>query len=146
MRKGSFVTLLLVTAAVGVAAVFAMQRRDADAIGPATGPLFPGLTDRVNDVASLKVATAQGQVTVRRDGETWHVDERDGYPARFETVKSVLLGVADLKTLEPKTTRPELYGKLGLAEPTDEGSDATQLTLLDGGGNALASVLVGHMG
>src|SRR5262245_51242695 len=147
MRKGSFVTLLVLTAAVGVAAAFALQKRGAEASdGPATGPLFPGLSDRVNDVASLTVTTSEGKVTVKRDGDTWRVEERDGYPARFETVKSVLLGVADLETLEPKTTRPELYGKLGLAEPTETGSDTAQVTLLDGGGNAMASVLVGHIG
>jgi hypothetical protein len=141
------VTLLVLTAAVGVAAAFALQKRGAEASdGPAPGPLFPGLSDRVNDVASLSVTTSEGKVSIQRDGDTWRVEERDGYPARFETVKTVLLGVADLQTLEPKTTRPELYGKLGLAEPTETGSDTAQLTLVDAGGSAMASVLVGHIG
>ena len=146
MRKGNFATLLGITAVVAAAAL-ALKHRGAEASETAAaGPLFPDLSAHINDVTGLTVTSSTGSVTIRHDGDTWRVDERDGYPARFELVKAILLGVADLDPQQAKTTRPELYGKLGLTDPEQEGSDAALLTLTGAQGSALAAVLVGHAG
>jgi len=67
-------------------------------------------------------------------------------PAKYESVKQALLGVADLQAPAGEDRKPELYGKLGLAEPEKPGSDSVLLTLTGGQGSALAAVVVGHRG
>jgi len=141
--------ILLVLVAVVVAGILVIrpQAERADGTAQSIGhKLFPGLADGLNEVTGLTLTSATGTVTVHRDGEQWRVESRDGYPARFETVKRTLVSVSELTLLEAKTGKPELLGKLGLEDPA--GADATSalLTLQGAGGAPVASLVVGKSG
>lgn len=112
---------------------------------PARGKrIFPALKERINQVSEVRVATATGAVTIARTGDAWVVKEKDGYRAAMDKVRSVVIGLAELTIVEPKTKNPEHYAKLGLQDITAERSEATQVTLKDGEDATLASVLLGN--
>ncbi len=142
MSAKSLGILLALTAVAVIAALFlAQEKRDGI---PAKGqPVFPELLDRINDVREVTVTTATGTVTVARTGDTWVVKEKDDYYAAMDKVRSVVIGLAELTILEPKTKNPEHYAKLGVQDVIVEGSAATQVTLRATEGAVLAAVLVG---
>jgi hypothetical protein len=110
-------------------------------------PLLPGLKARVNDVAALSVLTTKERFTVRRsDAGTWSLDESDGYPVRFETVKKTLLALAGLRTVEPKTDNPSRYAELGVTDPESPESGSALVTVLDAQGQSLGAVILGNAG
>ena len=93
-------------------------------------------------MATIRVEQGGGAVTVERRNGGWAVAERDGYRAAEKKVRSVLLGLAQLELIEPKTRKPELHEKLYLRDP-DEGRKSRRLTLLDAGGQEIAQLIVG---
>ena len=60
-----------------------------------------------------------------------------------DKVHKLLVGMANLERLQAKTNKPERYAELGLDDPSNKGSRAVAIALLDSAGKALATLLVG---
>jgi len=106
-------------------------------------PVFPGLLSKMNEVSELVVKTQSGTMTIVRDGESWGVKEKRHYPANMGKIRDVLIGLGEIKILEAKTKKPELYEKLGLENVEAEGSISTGVTLKDSAGTTLVEVIIG---
>ena len=141
MRSRSLLILVVVTL-VAVAAAILVQRDD-DRVAGAGEPLFPGLLDKINDVATVVCVKGGETVTLIREGTEWLVSEKHRYPADQQKARQLVIGVARLTRIEPKTSNPELYGRIGLDEPDAEGSVAVRCRFDDAGGKALAEIVVG---
>jgi hypothetical protein len=144
MNSRTLGILAAVTALLLAAAIVAYISRAPEAVGPTDAMAFDDLLDRANDVTRLVVDGADGSVTIERRGETWSIAEKGGYPARFETVKEAIMGLADLRLVEPKTDDPQQYAKLGVENPTDEDAQSVRVTLQDGSEQVIASLVVGQ--
>lgn len=141
--------LLATVLAVALIAIglFVTRGGDSEAASPDTDAAFlPGLYDRINDVASLKVATSDGEFHARRSGDAWTLDEHHGYPVQVDQVRQTLIALAEMKRVEEKTDDPERYAELGVqpvgSDPEAE-AQSKEVTLLDGAGETVAAVLVG---
>lgn len=108
-----------------------------------TPPLFPDLVSRVNDVKRVEIDSRANRAVLVGDGATWRIENRDGYPARFEDVKRTILALGELKIIEPKTRLPEMYTHIGVEDVGEEGSKSIQVTLKDASGASIASLIVG---
>ena len=143
MMLKTFSTLAVIAAILILVTVFLSGREDPTP--PLTGqPVFPGLQAIINNVSEMSVSTQGGIITVHKDEKAWRVKEKHEYPADHGTVRETLIGLVELKTLEPKTRKPELYEKLGLQDVDAEGSLSTAVTLKDATGNVLADVIIGN--
>lgn len=145
MKPFPFAVLAALTAAVAGAALYAVAVRTTEtapevAVG---APLMPGLTEHINQVVAMTIAGGGGSVTVARpgpDSDRWTVADKANYPAALDQVRRTILGLDAAKTLEPRTVRPEQYGKL---QVDDAGAVHLSLRLADG--SALPTVLVGKI-
>ena len=104
--------------------------------------VFPELMQKVNDVTYIKIQNQGKAITLTRNEDFWTVKENDGYPASLGKIRELLLGVANLERVEPKTKKPENYARIGLQDPGD-GSKSTQITLIAGQEKKLADVIIG---
>ncbi len=96
--------------------------RDQGARGERT---FTGLADRVNETSTLRLTKKDDSVTLERVDGAWTVQERAGYAADGNKVRSFLRGLAVSERREPKTANAERFDRLGL------GVEATRVQLLD---------------
>lgn len=159
MSGRTLIVLVVAAAVVGVgASVVVRRQRAATAPIPTPERLFEGLGAKVNDVALLTIEKGGEELRISRTPEgEWGLAERGGYPVEFEKVKGTIVGVADLRPVEAKTSRPELYSKIGVqdpgegeapaaSEPAAPGADSepTLVTLRDAQGEVLASVILGN--
>lgn len=97
--------------------------------------LFADLKSKINEVTSISVSGSDGGgdlTTVARDADGWAVRERDDYAASVGKIREVLLGIADAKILETKTSNPERYPVLGIADPGVEGGGTLVVIAGDG--------------
>lgn len=132
------VTLILVGAAVWVS-------QHKDPVLPQTGQrVFPDLMAKINEVAAIRVSAAEGTFTIVREGESWHVKEKHRYPAHVGKIREALIGLGELTLLEPKTSKPEFYEKLGVQDVEAEGASSTEVTLTDAAATTLAKLIVGN--
>ncbi|MDY7108949.1 MAG: DUF4340 domain-containing protein [Planctomycetota bacterium] len=142
MNRTSLAVLALITALVVIAAVVSYSRRQSEPASPGSEHLYPALEDHVNDVASITIRTGDGEFMISRHEGDWGLQTKGGYPVSFEKVKQTILGLADLRIIEPKTSRPEYYDRLGVNEPGPD-AEAVLITLNDAAGDALASLVIG---
>ena len=137
--------ILVIATLVCVAAAFAFQKLGAPGSGQADLPdrVAPGLAARLNEVAAIEITGAEGALRLARAGEEWTVASKDGYPAKFEIVKQLLVALAELAPRERKTTDPERYTRLGLADP-GASSESLGVTLAAADGSEIAGFILGE--
>ncbi len=145
MKQKNLIALAVVTAIVILGAVVASKRSGASAApaAEAGGPLHEGLTRRLNDVAVLEVTNGGQTLTIEKKGADWAIQNVNGYPAKFETVKKALIAIAELEVAEAKTSDPKRYSEIGVEDPLGEGATSTLVVLKDEGGASLASLVIG---
>lgn len=107
--------------------------------------LFPHLLKALDRVSEITVNTNNEVATLIRTAEgQWQLKEKHNYPVAPDKVHKLLIGVAELVTLEAKTNNPKLYSKLGLEDITAEASQSKLLTFKNAEGKTLASLIVGN--
>jgi Domain of unknown function (DUF4340) len=135
--------MLAVATVVIVLAAVVVRQQTTTAVPQQGGALFPELLTRINDVTEVKGTSAEGSYTLlRRDGR-WVVKEREAYPADAGKVRELLFGLAQLQRVEPKTSNPELYDKIGVQDVNAKGADSLQIKLSGAKGETLAELVVG---
>lgn len=102
-----------------VAILIGLELADDSAEVSATGqPLFEDLRGRINDVEQLAIDRPDAeQLVITKGSEGWVVENRNGYPADVAKVREILLALADADILEEKTSNPDRYGAIGVADP-----------------------------
>lgn len=131
----------LAALAVVVAAV-AFLTRPGDPT-PRRDLLFPDLAARVNAIDTIRLGRAQRTLTIERDGAGFSAVEEHGYPADGGVLRSLVLALSEARIVEPKTSRADLYHKLGVRDVSDPESRALAVRLL-ADGETLANVLIGN--
>ena len=142
MQKRSLILLAAATAALVVLAVAALATRGyaVSHAGP-DRPAFPGLADKVGEVASVAVRRTGLGLTFVRQGDAWLVQQKGDYPAAPGKIRQIILAVADMTLVEPMTRLPNLYSRLEVEDPGK--GKATLLTLKNKSGAVLARLIVG---
>lgn len=144
MSPRGFATLAIAALAAVVLAGWSITTRDVPLTATEVDqPLFPGLVDRLEQVARIEAQTNSGTVTLRRDGDVWRVEQRHGFPANGNQVRSVARGLAALRIVEAKTAASERLPRLELDEPGRENAKGRRVTLKDASGSVLASAILG---
>jgi hypothetical protein len=135
------VVTLIVTAAAVVAAV---RQPEATALRAVDEPAFPALREQPDAVAKAIVKTADGQITLVREAPgRWVTPDRYGYPVATDTVRRLIIELADMRLVEAKTSRPERYDRLQLQDVDAEGATSRLVRLEDAEGNVLAEAIFG---
>ena len=141
--RGRTLVMLGVATAVIVLAAIVVRQQTTIAVPQQGGALFPKLLTRINDVTEVEGTSAQGSYTLLLHDGRWVVKEREAYPADTSKVRQLLFGLAQLQRVEPKTSNPELYGKIGVQDVSAKGADSLQIKLSDAKGETLAELIVG---
>ena len=120
MKSGS-VKILAIVVIVLFGVLYALNTADRNPPGTPGELLVPELKARLNDLDSVTITDAEGQLTLVRENEAWRVRDRSGYPADTATLRQVLLAIADARKVEQKTANPSLYDRLGVQHPAEGG-------------------------
>jgi len=145
MRRQSFIVLAAVTAVVVIGAAVAVSIRDNDVQTAGDGGLmFPALYANANDIDQLVIKSSEGgTITMKQSGDRWVVAEKSDYPADFEKVRGTLLSLSQMRTVEPRTAKPELLARLELGDVDAKDSKSVAVTARKGG-DTVADVLIGR--
>ncbi|MDH3694295.1 MAG: DUF4340 domain-containing protein [Gammaproteobacteria bacterium] len=141
MRGKSLVILAFVAVILVAAAMW--SREKPQTARPSDDLLLPDLMTRINSVSTIKFKSADNEFSIQKLENTWGVDQKDGYTADTEKVRSLLLGMARTKRLEAKTKNPDLYEKLQLQDIDKEGAQSVHVRLIGDEDTALADVIFG---
>lgn len=142
--KTKTVGILAAITIIGIVLAILVNRESASPLPNSGELLFPNLLTMVNEINEVIVETHDQTMTLLRGEKNWGVKEKDGYPADVEKVKQTIIGLAEMRILEPKTKNPELYDRLGLQGKDKEGALSTFVTLKTPNNPEAAKVIVGN--
>ncbi len=142
--KSKTLGLLAAITIVGIILAVFANREPSTSIRHSGQLLFPNLMAVVNDVNEIAIETKEHTVTLVRGEQNWGVKEKASYRADVEKVKQAIVGMADLRIHEPKTKNPELYERLGLQDPDQEGSPSKMVSLKTVDNAETAKLVVGN--
>ncbi|GAB6052413.1 hypothetical protein JCM17960_12330 [Magnetospira thiophila] len=107
------------------------------------GPVLPGMSERLGELAVITVENAHQRVTLRRAEGLWGIEQRDGFTADPTKVRDLVLGLERLRKLEPRTRLARNHDRLHLSDLKAKDSQAHRLTLIDLDGHIIAGLMVG---
>lgn len=110
----------------------------------AQGRVFPDLIDKTNDISQISIKTADNTLTFVKGEKHWALEEKYNYPVSVETLQALLLGMADLRYLEEKTSKPERYQDIGVEDITAPDAKSKLIQLSHQDQSIIAEVLVGR--
>jgi len=135
--------LLLVVAGLIAYGAYHVSQRKAPSTEVENALLYPGLLDQLNESRSIEIQTADDKFTLRREGEKWSMDERNGYPVHVDKVRAALVQLAALKIRESKTSKAENYPTLGVADTPASGSESRRVSVRGEADQPLVDLLIG---
>jgi len=143
MSQNRLWILIALALAVGAGALWLSRHQSSQRESEYGTPVFPALGAELDKVDSLRVVGAGDKplVTLKRNGGGWLVAD-PGYPADSTRVRRLLVALADLKVVEPKTQDPARYAALGVEDVADPKAQSVRLEL--GGLAEPLALLVGH--
>lgn len=141
MKPQKIAILVLTLLVVGAAVM--LTHRNQPTTEVASLPFYPRLLDRVNDVVKLEIRSKDQTTVLRRKGEAWVVESRDGYPALAPSIKRLLLALANLTIIDAKTDEPEKYAKLGVEGLEKPDSASIQITASDARDAPVVALIIG---
>ena len=146
MQLRSFYKLLMTTTLAFAAALSLWILTPGHSVGTFFGePLIPGLMDKINNIEVISIEHGAKTNTFVRDetANGWQLMEANGYLADKERIRNVLIGLANLEKIEPKTALPEFYPDLQVEDNIDSKSKSYLVTLMNADGEQIVRLLVG---
>jgi Domain of unknown function (DUF4340) len=142
MQKRALILLAAATLVFVGLAVFALATGNRGVSRAAPGErAFPALAGKLGDVASVTVQHDGSTLTLIRDGDGWLVAEKGNYPANAAKISQIVLAMADLTLVEPKTREAGLYPRLEVEDPG--AGKSTLISVKDKSGGPIAEVIAG---
>ena len=137
--------LAAITTAVVLVCWFATAHRHSKTALSTTqerGLVFPQFQHQLPNVTDIEVARANDSFVLSRSGDAWANMGLGGFPALSERVENVLIAMASMKYIAPKTGRSKLHHRLDV-EDVNSTAQSTRLTFKDSTGVMLADVIIG---
>jgi hypothetical protein len=141
--NGKFLAVILVTAVI-----IGLAWKVTDDRAPQTevqrGALNPGLLEQVNSAHRVELRSAKSTTVLLRNGDDWHIENKDQFLAQPSQVRRALLQLADLRIVEAKTTSLARYPRLGVNDVTDENAEGTLVKVDTADQQTLLELIAGH--
>jgi hypothetical protein len=106
--------------------------------------MFADLAPRLQDAARIEIVHQGKPTAIAKHGDSWGLVDRDGYPVQASKLRGMLTALTELRLVEPRTTDPEQFGRIGLEDPTAKTGSSNLLRVLDASGKPIAALIVGH--
>jgi len=145
MHSKGVITLMAVAALSVVTAAAVSFTGGGVSVDPLVGkPVLPQVRAKSDSVGKIVAKRVSGTVTFVRKGDAWTVLEKSGYPADAAKVRKMLLGLAEIAYVEPKTAEPSLYKRLNVEDPAADKSQSALVEIYDNQGAELGKVIAGR--
>jgi hypothetical protein len=144
MSSKGLIALLVAAAAAAIAAVLVSTGGSTDLDPEIGGAVLPDMAQRVGEVTRVTLVRGEARTTLQHESGGWAVAEKGDYPADGAKLRQTLLGLAELRYVEPKTRNPEFYPRLEVEDAGKKDAKSTLITASDAKGTILAEIIAGR--
>lgn len=142
-RRARALALGLIAAALaGVATVTVTLDSRAHRQTAASGPVIPGLSERIAEAQKITIQSADATYRIARTQRGWAMRDRGDFPVRAGRLSELTSGLQTLHFTRRMTSDPGKHGRLGVGDPR-EGGDGVLIQIEDGRGAFLVNLILG---
>jgi hypothetical protein len=106
--------------------------------------MFADLAPKLQDAARIEIVHQDNTTTIAKHDDTWGLVDRGGYPVQASKLRGMLTALTELRLVEPRTTDPAQFSRLGLEDPKEKAATSNLLRVLDASGKPIVALIVGH--
>jgi len=145
MSPRGFVALLIVTVLVVIGAIVAAVQPTLSGVESVSGePMFPALSQNLEEAGKVTVQTPQYTVSWERRDDAWLSPESGDYAARKGVAPDLVLGLARLTKVEAKTAKADWYQYIRVGDPAaTPPTGVAHVTVTSASGQVLADAILG---
>ena len=144
MKHKGLIALLLATAASVAVAVLVSFSGGNGGTDPLVNQLvLPEVGQRLGEVARVTLVHGGARTTLLHQADKWVVEEKSDYPVDAAKLHQTLLGLAELRYVEAKTSKPDLYSRLEVEDAGGKDAKSTLITVSDAKGTLLGEIIAG---
>ena len=146
MNPKAFISLAAITAVMVIAATVAMVVQPSiSTVRVDNEPAFEVLRRAPDAATKVVIENRKNRIALhRKDDGTWAATDRFDYPVKSDLVYRMIVELADMQLIEPKTRQPDRYKRLELEDIDAEDSFSQLVRLYDRGDNLLAEAIIGR--
>jgi hypothetical protein len=140
---------LLALLAATVVAVIAAVVLSVGLAGPAAdrgagAAVLPGFAEAAEQADHVVLVHGDARISLVRQGDKWAVEEKSLYPVDAAKLRQLFLGLAELRYVEAKTKKPELYPRLEVEDAGKPASKSTLVTVSGDKAGVMAALILGQ--
>ena len=137
-------TAIVTVITLAVAVVGVMSEGQVNTVKTSNEPAFAVLRKNPDAVSKVILSDAHNTFTLNRgnDGQ-WTAPDKFDYPADGARVRELVVKMADMQLIEPKTDRPDRYHRLEVEDLDAKGAQSRLVRLESKDGTILAEALFG---
>jgi len=145
MRPRTLIALVLVGAlAVAGGWYFGTAETPAPQAFDAGKLMFPDLASRLQDAVRIEITHEAKTTSIVKHGDIWGLQDRGGYVVQAQKLRGMLTALTELRLVEPRTTDPSQFSRLGVEDPGQPNANSNLLRVLDASGKSIVALIVGH--
>jgi hypothetical protein len=103
-------------------------------------PLFEDVP--LNDIAQIDISKESESITLSNDKGMWTCADKQDYPVKYDSVRSLILKIADIKIGHQIPADGQQLSEIGMILPPADGS-GTLVEMRDSNGKLIESLLIG---
>ena len=118
--KARTLVILVILGVVAVAGGWyfgTAERRSEQQAFDAGRLMFPDLAPRLQEAARIEITHQDKTTALAKRGNAWGLVDRGGYLVQGPKLRGMLTALTELRLVEPRTTDPAQFGRLGLEDP-----------------------------
>src|SRR5690349_10307876 len=82
--------------------------------------MFADLAPRLQDAARIEIVHQDNTTTIVKHDDIWGLADRGGYRVQPSKLRGMLTALTELRLVEPRTTDPAQFSRLGLEDPKEK--------------------------
>lgn len=145
--KTRTLALLVVLGVIAVAGgwYFGTARTPSETTSIDAGKLmFPDLAPRLEHATKIQVTHQGKTLEIDKHDGSWGLADRAGYPVQTTKLRGMLTALTELRLVEPRTSDPSEYSRLGVEDPTKPNANSDLLVISDASDHPIVRLIVGH--
>lgn len=143
-RKAIWTLAILTVIASGAAIFVAVQQPSTNPVQVMDEPAFPALRAALDQAAKVAIETPDGSMTLNRAKPgRWLAPDRYEYPVAADKIRELIVQLADMRLIEPKTTRADRYPRLEVEDLATDDAKSRLVRVEGADGQTLAAALIG---
>ncbi len=106
--------------------------------------MFPDLAPKLRDAARIEIVHQDNTTTIAKHDDIWGLADRGGYAVQPGKLRGMLTALTELRLVEPRTSDPAQFSRLGLEDPKEKAATSNLLRVLDASNKPIVALIVGH--